>query len=218
MIPKQLFFIWFGDNKPNYVDFAIKNFKNVNPDFNIELIYEKDPFKSNNKDIKECIELQNNLYFNFINRNFCKRHFFDCKNMILSDCFRFYLLKKYGGIYLDCDTFPNKPFDDELLNNKAFTCSFVVNNHADIYFMGSIKNIDILNYNNKHEDEIVFNDFVKYLKCIIKPDILLNNKEFMILHELFFKQEIKYGQKFSENYIEHYFSGKWRNLDFNYIN
>ena len=38
MIPKQLFFIWLGDNKPNYVDFAVNTFKGVNPDFKVDLI------------------------------------------------------------------------------------------------------------------------------------------------------------------------------------
>ena len=38
MIPKQLFFIWLGDNKPKYVDFAVKTFKDVNPDFKVDLM------------------------------------------------------------------------------------------------------------------------------------------------------------------------------------
>ena len=35
MIQKKLHFIWLGDNIPNYVNFAIENFRNVNKDFEI---------------------------------------------------------------------------------------------------------------------------------------------------------------------------------------
>lgn len=41
-------------------------------------------------------------------------------NTAMSDALRFYLLDTYGGIYLDCDTFPVKPFDDRLLNMDYF--------------------------------------------------------------------------------------------------
>ena len=59
---------------------------------------------------------------------------------------RFYLLDKYGGIYLDCDTFPVKPFDDLLLQNEFFACrSFIGKNDIyddicayDIFFIGSM--------------------------------------------------------------------------------
>ena len=38
MIPKNLFFIWFGDNPPKYCEFVINTFKEVNPDFKVEFI------------------------------------------------------------------------------------------------------------------------------------------------------------------------------------
>lgn len=37
-------------------------------------------------------------------------------NMILQESCRLYLLNKYGGIYLDMDALPVKPFDDYFLN------------------------------------------------------------------------------------------------------
>ena len=104
MIPKQLFFIWFGENKPEYVDFSINAFKEINPNFNVELIWEKDPFKSNNNDIKDVLELihdKNTSYYEIANRPYAKQYYFNYIGELtkLSDCFRFYLINKYGGIY-----------------------------------------------------------------------------------------------------------------------
>jgi mannosyltransferase OCH1-like enzyme len=42
------------------------------------------------------------------------------------DVLKFYLLDKYGGIFLDCDTFPVKPFDDILLQNEFFACRSLI--------------------------------------------------------------------------------------------
>jgi mannosyltransferase OCH1-like enzyme len=37
-IPKILHFIWFG-YMPNYVNFCIENYKNINPDFKINFVH-----------------------------------------------------------------------------------------------------------------------------------------------------------------------------------
>ena len=154
MIPKQLFFIWFGD-KPNYVDFSIKAFKDINPSFNVELIYEKDPYRSSNKDIKYILESLNDKstpYYELCNREYAKKFYY--KNDIgklsaLCDCLRFYLINKYGGIYLDCDTFPIKPFDNELLEkNTNIITKVYIKKHDwyDCFFIGSQINSSPLLY------------------------------------------------------------------------
>lgn len=38
---------------------------------------------------------------------------------MLSDILRMEILNEYGGIYVDCDTFPIKPFDDDIIS-KSF--------------------------------------------------------------------------------------------------
>jgi mannosyltransferase OCH1-like enzyme len=211
MIPKQLFFIWFGDNKPNYVDFSISKFKEVNPDFNIEFIHEKDPFSSSNEDIKECIELKNTYFKNFLNRKFCIERFGNYPLMVFSDIYRFYLLKKYGGIYLDCDTFPVKPFDDELLNNDGFYCSLKCNKHGDIFFLGSQPNIDILQFNNNHDKCILFNNTIKNFNVLEQPHLLIKNVNYSKLWKKFHNLELIYGEcYYNKFYIDHYISGKWR--------
>ena len=136
MIPKQLFFIWLGDNKPNYVDFAVKTFKDVNPDFKVDLIEWKIEDIENPKDelLKRAINdaLKNKKLSCNINKPFIVN---------VSDSYRYVLLKHYGGIYLDCDTFPVRPFDDSLLDHTEFdvTISWGINQFIvrDVFFIGS---------------------------------------------------------------------------------
>ena len=56
----------------------------------------------------------------------------------VSDSYRYVLLKHYGGIYLDCDTFPVRPFDDSLLDHTEFdvTISWGINQFIvrDVFF------------------------------------------------------------------------------------
>ena len=51
----------------------------------------------------------------------------------LGDVLKFIILYYHGGIYLDCDTFPMKPFDDILLQTTF-------QSYKDIFFLGSLKN------------------------------------------------------------------------------
>lgn len=57
-------------------------------------------------------------------------------NTAFSDAFRFYLVDTYGGIYVDCDTLPVKPFDTLLLKEKYFQCQghWDGADHPDLYF------------------------------------------------------------------------------------
>ena len=56
-------------------------------------------------------------YYDFI-RRYIDEHRTFCQ--AVANIFRFILLEEKGGIYVDCDTLPIKPFDDALLE-KAFT-------------------------------------------------------------------------------------------------
>ena len=121
MIQKKLHFIWLGDNIPNYVNFAIENFRNVNKDFEIYKWFFTIKDIENPKDelLKRAIDdaLKNKKLP-------CNKH--KPFIVIVSDNYRCVLLKHYGGIYLDCDTFPIKPFDEKLLrlNNFSVTRSY----------------------------------------------------------------------------------------------
>ena len=95
--------------------------------------------------MKDCIELVNSeqasIYKHLTTRNWAKKNLFSKVGQLtaLSDAFRFYLLNKYGGIYLDLDTFPVKPFDDKLLlYENGFTVNYRPNRY-DIFFVGMNK-------------------------------------------------------------------------------
>ena len=135
MIPKKIHFIWFG-KKPNYCDNAIKQFKLYNKDFeictyfktiqDIELIFNTTYTKLNRNDqlIKKCIDaiINMNTLYNmqiYRSKSAVKLNFIQ----ILADIFRLEVLNEYGGIYLDCDTFPIKSFDYTLLKYDQFTVS-----------------------------------------------------------------------------------------------
>ena len=212
MIPKQLFFIWLGDNKPNYVDFSVRTFKKVNPDFNVTLLHYnintiENLNQSNCKNdfdicLYNCIQaiLYKNKYKSAIKeylsykRKFCQ---------ILCNIYRLEILTKFGGIYLDCDTFPNKPFDDFLLNRKHFTAYTyhrffdTQNRHKDCHFLGSIGNLYYDNY-YKLEDNINTQE-IGYL------DNLEWNKKRLD----FFQCKLEYKLDIDKNYIEHYYDFTW---------
>lgn len=145
MISKRLIFIWLGSEVPDYGKFCMDAFKQVNPNFEIMLVHEPDMKNIQNQDLKDCISLVDgenyNFYKHMVVRPWAKKHLFGEVGHItaISDAFRFYLLNKYGGIYLDLDTFPVKPFDDKLLSyENGFTVNYRPNRY-DIFFVGMNK-------------------------------------------------------------------------------
>lgn len=209
MIPRKLHFIWFG-KKPFYCDAAIKQFQLYNSNFeictyfksinDIEIIADMPYEKLNRCDqlIKKCIDAIINMNTDYnaqINRskNIFKMNFIQ----VLADIFRLEVLNEYGGIYLDCDTFPIKSFDNILLN----TNQFVVSRHMmytniimpDYYFIGksnsSKKLISYFNVSNTFLQTNInwWNDvnyiqnrhyFFKNMMCNIKH----TNTNFYIAH------------------------------------
>ena len=195
MIQKKLHFIWLGDNIPNYVNFAIENFRNVNKDFEIYKWFFTIKDIENPKDelLKHAIDdalknkkLPYNKHKPFI--------------VIVSDNYRCVLLKHYGGIYLDCDTFPIKPFDEKLLrlNNFSVTRSYENNEiiFNEIFFMG-------LN-NDKKEN---------YKHYLLYPvDMDYGNQDKVNLYKSFYNCTLEYGQHCNDPkrcYIDHYNDYSW---------
>lgn len=101
MIPKIIHYIWLGGNPlPKLVKKCIKSWKKFCPGYEIKLWNEE------NLDLKK-------YQFAFDAYNGGKYAF-------ASDVFRFDILSKYGGIYLDVDVQLCKPLDS-LLNLNFFT-------------------------------------------------------------------------------------------------
>lgn len=99
MIPKIIHYCWFGGDKPEEFLKYINGWKKLCPD------YEIIEWNENNLDIQK--------------HPFAKAAYKEKKWAFVSDYVRFFVLHKYGGIYLDTDIELIKRLDS-LLDNKAF--------------------------------------------------------------------------------------------------
>lgn len=225
MIQKNIFFIWLGNIIPKYVLLAVQAFKTANPSFKINFIHKTIHDIENciiKNDIDRCLAISINIVLGkYAIPQHYKRYLDNQKKIygnnvrfiqLLSDIFRIQLINSLGGIYLDCDTFPNKPFDNQLLEYD-FCVSRHYNNFIsqDNYFFGSKKKNNI-------------NDFLipipyaqtniqKYkLICQTIPQIQTNIK-FIFQKSLFYKLKLKYKQNLFNDtfYINHYCHENWKN-------
>ena len=93
-----MYFIWFGENKPPYVDFSISTFKKINPDFEIFFINEINIRTSKNPYVIECLEKINDSRTKYYNI-FHAKHFKGTENKseilfstAFSDALRFMII------------------------------------------------------------------------------------------------------------------------------
>lgn len=91
-------------------------YKKINIEFNVHVITELNPQNSSNRDVRVCLDYiskNNNKYAEIFNYIYATDE--DRYNIALSESFRCFLIDKYGGIYVDCDTFPVMRFTNKLL-------------------------------------------------------------------------------------------------------
>lgn len=100
MIPKRIFYAWFGGNsKPQSVRNNIQSWKSLNPDF-------------------EVVEInESNFDVNAI--TFTREAYLAKKWAFVSDVARIYFVYNYGGIYLDTDVEVIKPLE-AFVKNTSF--------------------------------------------------------------------------------------------------
>lgn len=99
-IPKVIHYFWFGKGKkPKIFEKCLKSWKKYCPDY----------------EIKEWTEQDFNVNIN----KYTEEAYRNKKYAFVSDYARFYVLYKYGGIYLDIDVEILKSID-ELLTNEMF--------------------------------------------------------------------------------------------------
>lgn len=210
-IPKLLHFIWFGDDIPQYAEFSIENFLKVNPDFEINFVTrtidEINGIKMNgiienkideviSKSINRISSSKEDIFVNFQMSTIYKHGVQFVQ--ILSDVVRLELLNEFGGIYLDCDTFPRKPFDEGLLNCDFFIVKRSENGgkFRDNFFMGkSLGCESIINPYEVDATEIPY----EYGK---KTELLMKKQKFFDLN-------LKY-EKQNDGYIYHFENGAWK--------
>ena len=105
MIPKRIFYVWFGGEKPAMVNICIQNWREKLPDYEIVEINETSPYFNFYDAYKNC------LWFKTI---------YDKKMWAyVADYVRCKVLYDHGGIYFDTDVTVVKSLDN-LLNNDFF--------------------------------------------------------------------------------------------------
>ena len=205
MIPKILNFIWFGNNIPKYAFYSMYKFHEMNPDFRINFIHKTINQVENLDDdiLKNSYEIYQDSITNDKYKDsdlfYVKKYnlfFQKCLTslMALLDIYRREYVQKFGGIYLDCDTFPVKPFDENLLNCKKFMVFDINTDYFDNYFFGSQQN-EICNddrFDNKedtnktkkiyHNKKILTWDIIdKFTNCNLE-NYKCDDKNAYILH------------------------------------
>jgi mannosyltransferase OCH1-like enzyme len=104
-IPKLIFQTWITEDIPNFLKENIENIKKINPDYTYSL-YSDD----------QCRK--------FISENFSSDVLWAFDTLIpgtfKADLFRYCILYRYGGIYLDIKYCPINFRFDELINNEVF--------------------------------------------------------------------------------------------------
>ncbi len=124
LIPKVIHYFWFGNGKkPDIFYRCLESWKKNCPDYKI-IEWNESNFDVNmNPYVRDAYK--NNKY------------------AFVSDYARFYIIKKYGGIYLDIDVEIIKPID-ELLSNDSFMGFEDRNQVNPGLIMGGKKNAKIL--------------------------------------------------------------------------
>ena len=226
MIPKQLFQIWIGDNIPKYAIFSNLAYKKLNKDFEIIFLHltTKDLFDiyinghsicQYDNEIKtsiDCILDKNDKYTDFVK---IQTNVYG-KNIrviqLLSDILRLELLNTYGGIYVDCDTYPVKSFDEQLLSYNKF----VVERHFDTGFSYNTNQLHIDNYffgtSGKKDDQIYnYEADDKIIKLLQTSKNWFKDIQYIYRKKQFFNQKLT-NKMFNDKsfYIEHYHDNNWK--------
>lgn len=170
MIPKIIHCVWLsGEEKPEQYKMCMNSWHEIMPDY----------------DIKEWNI--NNLPKEILTHQFVRGAIENKKWAYATDVIRLYVLKKFGGIYLDTDVFVYRKFDD-FLDSQAFSClelnpselyDSVKNNSKELLGIGIEAGVlgaekghqwieDILQYYDKLE----FKNDPKYYCNFIMPRVL----------------------------------------------
>lgn len=122
---------------------------------------------------------------------------------MLSDIARVEILNSYGGIYVDCDTFPICKFNDELLSKKFFRVRRRSNGRyvPDNFFLG--KQLDENNIVDPYN--VSGTSFIEY--TLSSSELL----SYWFYRKKFFNGTIKLGDGTGkkECYIDHYNKRSW---------
>lgn len=227
MIPKKLHFIWIGENPlPTEFEGYIEKWKLLYSDYDICIW--------TNSNIEEfCIP----DYIGELNLpSYIKSYYTDTKMPIAFrvDILRYFILEKYGGIYLDVDFEPIKKLPDVFLN-LDFLGGIQNNGEIAIGFIGCEQNSqiikDVINSINPSIYTAIRKNYYNG-DCIYKitgPEFFngivskykFSNKTFFFTSEYFYPYWMTDTHRKSENfsitcplaYAVHHWAHSWKGND-----
>lgn len=223
MIPRRLFFNWLGPDVPAYARFAMDAFARVNPDFEIRFLHEPDPGHPRDPLLAETLRLvaanDGNPLSLIFNRPWARKNLDSPVGRLanLSDCLRLLQVERLGGIYLDLDTFPVRPFDDRLLSCGCFFTRFC-GNRCDTFFFGAGRG-DLFTHIEPREGDRAAMAYrsdlpVTYHNALVR----VARRRFLALREKFLLGSLRYGESvfMKESspwyYIDHYKRNHWQKV------
>jgi mannosyltransferase OCH1-like enzyme len=118
VIPRNIFQAWHSDNLPNSVKSCIENIKSCNPNFHHYLY--------NDEKCREFIK-------DFYSEDVLKAYDAIIPSAIKFDLWRYCVLYKYGGIYLDVKFFCVNRFNFNYLLDKEYFCKDFDGSGSGIY-------------------------------------------------------------------------------------
>ncbi|MDV3926654.1 glycosyl transferase [Elizabethkingia anophelis] len=186
MIPKILHYCWFGRKPlPDSAKVCIESWKRNCPDFEIKE-WNEDNFDINSHEfVKQCYEAKK---FGFI-----------------VDVLRAYILKEFGGIYLDTDVQIIKPLDESLFSLPAFLC-YEDDNKPNVGLIGSEKHGLLINQIYKlYENKMFLNDDGTMNQSYTGPD---GFKEILEQNNILLDGNMQIHDKYVSIYPKEYFCAK----------
>ena len=118
------------------------------------------------------------------------------------------LINEYGGIYVDCDTYPIKPFDNELLQNQCFIASHL---YCTPYYKKYVKYIDNFFMGSDGKDNLIV-DLEDDSICKVECNPEIESIRFIKRKFNFFSLNVDSRSlvEVQQYYIEHYGAHTWR--------
>ena len=230
MIPKTIHFIWIGQ-KPKYLNYVLQAYRECNPECIINLIYYSN-LQLENLYFKKNIQSELDQYiFNLLDNIIYYNQYSDLIKVLLlgksksqinhsytpfiqlfCDILRLDILNIYGGIYVDCDTFPIRPFDESIFNHDKFCVYDKIDDlvFPNNYFIGLRKNLSWDNYFDDSGYKFIQTNNYQHFPKFKQTKSL----DFRIRRIKFFKCCLK-KEDFKDintaNYFEHYSEFRWGN-------
>ena len=191
-IPKIIHYIWFGGLKPRTVIMCIASWKSLMPDYEIV------EWNENNLDLET--------------NKFAKDAYYAKEYAFSSDYFRFEILSKYGGIYLDTDMQVLKRLDDFLDRSCFVGYENIENDKINGAIIGSIPHHPyikacLLYYENMLGKHPLINNPMSQNADMLQANEKIEYQYFYPRFNQFKKELLIKGIK--ENYCIHWGDASW---------